>query len=71
MLSGGLHQGKREGKKKPTLSISMVAMTNKIWRAEPGSGRTYNFPISTQLVRAEAGILIHGQCVSKALSTRL
>ena len=33
--------------------------------------RTYNVPVSTQLVSGEAGILTHGQCVSKVLSTRI
>lgn len=33
----GLHQAKREGKKKHILSISMVATTNKMWRGKPGS----------------------------------
>ena len=37
LLGGGLHQAKREGKKKHILSISMVATTNKMWRGKPGS----------------------------------
>lgn len=72
ILLGGITSG-QEGRKEETYieCISMVAMTNKMWRGKPGSERTYNVPVSTQLVSGEAGILIHGQCVSRVLSTRI